>query len=66
LYSAPLIAQHRPEATYLTVSAFAALSAREALSLFQHEPPDLQPHETEIRIIHCGVCPSDIHLIDND
>ncbi len=25
-----------------------------------------RPHEVEIKISHCGVCHSDIHLIDND
>ncbi len=26
----------------------------------------LGPHEVEVKITHCGVCYSDIHLIDND
>ena len=50
----------------MTINAFAALAAREALSPFKYEPPDLQPHEVEIKITHCGICHSDIHLIDND
>ncbi len=50
----------------MTVNAYAALAARQALSPFKYEPPDLQPHEMEIKISHCGICHSDIHLIDND
>jgi alcohol/geraniol dehydrogenase (NADP+) len=30
------------------------------------EAADLRPNEVEIRIAYCGVCHSDLHLIDND
>jgi uncharacterized zinc-type alcohol dehydrogenase-like protein len=50
----------------MTVHAYAALAAREAFSSFEYEPPDLQPHEVEVAITNCGICHSDIHLIDND
>lgn len=33
---------------------------------YKYSPGDLQPNEVEIRISHCGVCHSDVHLIDND
>jgi D-arabinose 1-dehydrogenase-like Zn-dependent alcohol dehydrogenase len=36
----------------MTIHAYAALAAREALSTFQYDPPDLQPHEVEIKITH--------------
>ena len=32
----------------MTIHAYAAPAAREALSPFKYEPPDLQPHEVEI------------------
>ena len=50
----------------MTTRAYAALAAREALSSFKYEPPDLQPRGVEVAITHCGICHSDIHLIDND
>jgi uncharacterized zinc-type alcohol dehydrogenase-like protein len=33
---------------------------------YKYERGELQPHEIEIKISHCGVCYSDVHLIDND
>jgi len=33
---------------------------------YKYETGELQTHEVEIKISHCGVCFSDIHLIDND
>jgi uncharacterized zinc-type alcohol dehydrogenase-like protein len=33
---------------------------------YRYEPGELGSNEVEVRISHCGVCHSDIHLIDND
>jgi uncharacterized zinc-type alcohol dehydrogenase-like protein len=33
---------------------------------YKYDPGALQAAEVEIKISHCGVCHSDIHLIDND
>jgi len=33
---------------------------------YKFDPGELQPDEVEIKISHCGVCHSDIALIDND
>jgi uncharacterized zinc-type alcohol dehydrogenase-like protein len=48
------------------VDAFAALEAGASLAPFDYEPAALGPHDVEIEIMHCGICHSDIHLIDND
>jgi len=50
----------------LRISAFAALAAKQALVSYAYEATQLRPVEAEIEISHCGVCHSDIHLIDND
>jgi uncharacterized zinc-type alcohol dehydrogenase-like protein len=50
----------------LTISAFAALAAKQALVPHAYEPTPLGAFEVEIQISHCGVCHSDLHLIDND
>jgi alcohol/geraniol dehydrogenase (NADP+) len=50
----------------LSISAFAALAAKQALVPHAYEPGSLTPHAVEIEISHCGVCHSDLHLIDND
>lgn len=46
--------------------AFAALAAKQALASYEYEPAPLSSVEIEIEISHCGICHSDIHLIDND
>ncbi len=33
---------------------------------YKYDPGELPPEEVEVKITHCGVCHSDIHLIDND
>lgn len=46
--------------------AFAALSARDKLTEFTYEPAPLNTNDIDIDITHCGICHSDLHLIDND
>ena len=48
------------------VDARAALAAKQALEPFRYEAPKLADHDIEVSITHCGICHSDIHLIDND
>ena len=50
----------------MTFHAFAALAAKQSLVSYQYEPPPLRPQDVEIEISHCGICHSDLHLIDND
>ena len=48
------------------VHAYAALACGGELQAFQYEPTALGPYDIEIQITHCGVCHSDVHLIDDD
>jgi len=48
------------------VDAYAAREAGASLARFDYEPDALGPHDVEIEITHCGICHSDLHLIDND
>ena len=48
------------------VDAYAAHEAGASLSPFVYERATLGPHEVEIEITHCGICHSDLHLIDDD
>ncbi len=50
----------------MKVSAFAALGPREALKPFSYRVPSLKPFELLVQVSHCGLCHSDIHLIDDD
>jgi uncharacterized zinc-type alcohol dehydrogenase-like protein len=49
-----------------TIQGYAVHAAGAELLSFKYEASDLAPHEVEIRISHCGICRSDLHLIDND
>jgi uncharacterized zinc-type alcohol dehydrogenase-like protein len=48
-----------------TIQAQAALAKGAALEAFSYEPQELGPNDIEIEISHCGLCHSDIHLIDD-
>ncbi|MGZ4923925.1 MAG: NAD(P)-dependent alcohol dehydrogenase [Halobacteriota archaeon] len=48
------------------IHAFAARGAGAALHPFDYELRELSPYEIDIEVSHCGICHSDIHLIDND
>lgn len=48
------------------IHGLAAHAAGAHLLPYKYDPGELQPNEVEIKISHCGVCHSDIHLIDND
>ena len=48
-----------------TIQAQAALGKGGPLEAFSYEPQELGPHDIEIDISHCGLCHSDIHLIDD-
>jgi len=48
------------------IQGFAAHAAGAQLLPFRYSPGDLGPYDVEVRVLHCGVCHSDIHLIDND
>jgi uncharacterized zinc-type alcohol dehydrogenase-like protein len=49
-----------------TVHAYAALSAKAPLTPFSYEAGPLGPHEVDVRVTHCGICHSDLAMIDND
>ena len=50
----------------MTVEAYATMSSGAPLEPFEYEEAPLGPDDIEIAITHCGVCHSDVHLIDND
>jgi alcohol/geraniol dehydrogenase (NADP+) len=48
------------------IRGYATHAAGAELLGFRYEVEELGADEVEIRISHCGVCHSDLHLIDND
>jgi uncharacterized zinc-type alcohol dehydrogenase-like protein len=49
-----------------TIHGFATHAAGAELLPFKYEAGELKPNEVEIEVTHCGICHSDLHLIDND
>jgi len=50
----------------MSIVAYAAKGPRGNLERFEYEPAPLGPHDIEISVTHCGICRSDLHLIDDD
>lgn len=48
------------------IHGFATHAAGAELLPYKYEPGDLKQNEVEIAITHCGICHSDLHLIDNN
>lgn len=48
------------------IKAYAALSAGAALQPFEFDPGPLGDEEVEIRVEHCGICHSDLAMIDSE
>ena len=48
----------------MTIKCLAATQVGGELQEFSYEPPELSPLDIEIAISHCGVCHTDIHMID--
>lgn len=50
----------------MKIHGYAALKPKGSLCPFSYEKPPLAPFEILVKTTHCGLCHSDIHLIDND
>ena len=50
----------------MTFNAYAAMKAKVRLEPFKYEPKPLADDEVEIAISHCGICHSDVHLVDGE
>ncbi len=48
------------------IHGFAAHAAGAELLPYKYDARELRPQDVEIKISHCGICRSDLHLIDND
>jgi uncharacterized zinc-type alcohol dehydrogenase-like protein len=48
------------------IRGYATHAAGAELLAYRYEAGELGADEVEVRISHCGVCRSDLHLIDND
>ena len=50
----------------MLIHGYAAYQAKESLKPFEYKSEPLLPEEIEVTITHCGICHSDVHMVDND
>jgi len=50
----------------MRISAYAAADRGLPLAPWSYDTQPLQPHEVLVRVRACGICHSDLHMIDND
>ncbi|MBV8399754.1 MAG: NAD(P)-dependent alcohol dehydrogenase [Acetobacteraceae bacterium] len=50
----------------LTYHAYAAPAAKAPLAPFSFDPGPLGPEEVEIKVAYCGLCHSDLSMLDNE
>lgn len=48
------------------INAFAVFEPKGELRQFEYEPGPLKPDEVEIEVQYCGICHSDLSMIDNE
>ena len=48
-----------------TINAYAAKEAGASLEPFSYQVGELGPNEVEIDVHYCGICHSDLSMIDN-
>jgi uncharacterized zinc-type alcohol dehydrogenase-like protein len=48
------------------INAYAAFEPKGALQPFEYDPGELKSHEVEIDVLACGICHSDVSVIDNE
>ena len=49
-----------------TFHAYAATTPHSALQPFTFDPGELRPEEVEVKVSHCGICHSDVSMLDNE
>ena len=49
-----------------TIRAYAAMQPGAALVPYEFDAGDLQPHQVEVKVEYCGLCHSDISVLNND
>lgn len=52
--------------TTKTINAYAVLEAGGPFEPFRYEAGELQPDEVEIDVLHCGICHSDLSMVENE
>ena len=49
-----------------SINAFAANSEKNPFQAFEYTLPDIGPDQVDIKVKYCGVCHSDLSMLDNE
>lgn len=60
------ISQDTETPSILTVNAYAALESGATLKPYTYELGELLPEQVDIKVAYCGICHSDLSMINND
>lgn len=50
----------------ITVNAYAALNPKGQLTPFNYELPELGPEDIDVKVQYCGICHSDLSMLNNE
>lgn len=48
------------------IHAYAAHKAQDKLTAYDYDPGDIKPGEVELEVMFCGICHSDLSVLDNE
>jgi len=48
------------------IRAYAARAPKGPLEAFEFDPGELMPDDVEIKVTHCGICHSELSILDNE
>jgi uncharacterized zinc-type alcohol dehydrogenase-like protein len=50
----------------MNIKSYAANEPKGVLEPFEYDPGEMQPDQVEMDVLHCGICHSDLNMLDND
>lgn len=48
------------------IKSYAAKEAGGELEVYEYDPGELKPQDVEVQVDYCGICHSDLSMIDNE
>ena len=48
------------------IKSYAAKEAGGKLEVYEYDPGELKPQDVEVQVDYCGICHSDLSMIDNE
>ena len=48
------------------IKSYAAKEAGGELEVYEYAPGELKPQDVEVQVDYCGICHSDLSMIDNE